>query len=140
VESWLIDTALFNSLASGGLETDSFRQWVETNEDPFFLSAASIRRIQVAITKIPTSQVERANALTKWLDGLVTNFSDRIHPVDVKVVARATEIKCNWQRTGVSVQYHDVLLAATAQLYGHGLLTKRLPVFGAWTNVKVGSP
>ena len=140
MESWLIDTALFNSLAPGGLETDSFRQWVETNEDPFFLSAASIRRIQVAITKIPTSQVERANALTKWLDGLVTNFSDRIHPAGDEVFGRATEITRNWQRTCAGVRHHDVLLAATAQLYGHGLLTKRLPVFGAWANVKVAFP
>ena len=140
MESWLIDIALFNSLAPGGLETDSFRQWVETNEDPFFLSAASIRRLQVAITKIPTSQVERADALTKWLDGLVTNFSDRIHPAVGEVYARATEITCNWQPTGARVRYHDVLLAATAQLYGHGLLTKRLPVFGSWANVKVASP
>ena len=102
--------------------------------------AASIRKIEAAIKSIPASQVKRSNALTKWLDGLVTNFSDRIHPLDVKVAARAREIRCNWQQTGVSVRYHDVLLAATAQLYGHGLLTKRLPVFGAWTNVKVASP
>ena len=47
MESWLIDTALFESLAPGGPQTDSFRQWIETHEDPVFLSAASIRRIQV---------------------------------------------------------------------------------------------
>lgn len=89
MESWLIDTALFNSLAPGGLETDSFRQWVETNEDPFFLSAASIRRIQVAITKIHTSQVERADALTKWLDALVTNFSDK----SIRPAAKSTRAR-----------------------------------------------
>ena len=137
MESWLIDTALFESLAPGGPQTDSFRQWLETHEDPVFLSAASIRKIEAAIKRIPASQGERVDALTKWLDGLVTNFSDRIDPLDGKVAARATEIR---QRTGfISVRYHDALLAATAQLYGHGLLTKRLPAFGAWTNVKVAS-
>ena len=77
---------------------------------------------------------------TKWLDGLVTNFSDKIHPTDDKVHARTSEITRNWQRTGAGVRQHDVLLVATAQFYGHGLLTKRLPVFGSWANVKVASP
>jgi hypothetical protein len=140
VESWLIDTALFNSLAPGGLETDSFRQWIQTHEDPFFLSAGSIRKIQFAIKKMPASQVERANALTKWLDGLVTNFSDRIHPTDDEVYTRTREIIRNWQPTGVRVSQHDVMLVAMARVYGHGLLTKRFPVFGSWANVKLASP
>ena len=84
--------------------------------------------------------MERADALTKWLDGLVTNFSDRIHPIDEEVYARASEITRNWQPTGVRVRHHDTMLVAMAQIYGHGLLTKRLPVFGSWANVKVASP
>ena len=66
---------------------------------PVFLSAASIRKIQAAIEKIPASQGERVDALTKWLDALVTNFSDRIHPPGGEVYARASEIMRNWQRT-----------------------------------------
>ena len=84
--------------------------------------------------------MERANALTKWLDGLVTNFSDRIHPIDDEVYTRTSEIIRNWQRTGVRVRHHDVVLVAMARVYAHGLLTKRLPVFGSWANVKVASP
>jgi hypothetical protein len=34
-------------------------------------------------------------------------------------------------------RFHDAVLAATAQVHGHGLLTKREPVFGAGTQVKV---
>jgi hypothetical protein len=37
-------------------------------------------------------------------------------------------------------RFHDAVLAATAQVHGHGLLTKREPVFGAWTQVKVAPP
>jgi predicted nucleic acid-binding protein len=140
VESWLIDTPLFNSLAPGGLETDSFRRWIETHEDPVFLSAVSIRKIRAAIKKMPASQVERAVVLTKWLDGLVTNFSDRIHLTDSEVYAHSAEIIHNRQPTGVRVRYHDVMLVATARIYGHGLLTKRFPVFGSWANVKLASP
>ena len=140
MESWLIDTFLFRSLAPGQQRADSFRNWIETHEDPVFLSAASIVRIKVAIERIPASQAIRADTLTKWLDGLVTNFRDRIHPIDGEVNARASEIMRHWQGNAVRVRYHDVLLVATAQVYGHGLLTNRFPVFGAWANVKVASP
>jgi predicted nucleic acid-binding protein len=143
VESWLIDTALFESLAPGGPQkTDSFRQWIETHEDPVFLSAASIHKIEAAIERIPASQGERVDGLTKWLDALITNFSDRIHPLDGKVYTRASYIMRHWQPIPIRVRYHDVLLAATAQVYGHGLLTDRVPVFdfGPWASVKVASP
>ena len=138
--SWLIDTALFKSLA-GDPRTDSLRHWIkthlETHEDAIFLSAASIVELKAAIAKIPLSQAMRAEALTKWLDDLVTNFSDRIHPVDVKVAARAGELVRS-RRVGFPIhRFHDVLLVATAQIYGHGIVTKREPVFGSWTKVKV---
>ena len=90
----------------------------------------------------PQSQGERVEGLTKWLDALVTNFRDRIHPLDGKVYTRASDIMRHWQRIPIRVRYHDVLLAATAQVYGHGLLTDRVPVFdfGPWASVKVASP
>ena len=61
VTSWLIDAALFKSLAPGQRRTDSFRPWIETHEDPLFLSAASIVEIKAAI-RIPASQAIRADA------------------------------------------------------------------------------
>ena len=140
MESWLIDTALFESLAPGR-QTDSFRQWIETHEDPFFLSAASIRKIEAAIEKIDASFGERVEALTKWLDALVTNFSDRIHPLDGEVYTRASEIMRHWKPVHVRIRYHDVLLFATAQIYGHGLLTDReFSDFGSRVGVKMASP
>ena len=140
MESWLIDTALFESLAPVGPQTVSVRQWIETHEDPLFLSAASIRKFEAAIERIRASQGERVDALTKWLDALVTSFSDRIHPLDGEVYTRASEIMRHWQRVPVRVRYHDVLLAATAQVYGHGLLTDRAVFdYGSWVSVKVAS-
>jgi antitoxin (DNA-binding transcriptional repressor) of toxin-antitoxin stability system len=37
----------------------------------------------------PQASAKRAAALHQWLDGLVTTFSDRIHPIDVNVAIRA---------------------------------------------------
>ena len=34
-------------------------------------------------------------------------------------------------------RFHDALLVATAQRYGHGLITRREEAFGQWTDVKI---
>jgi predicted nucleic acid-binding protein len=140
LNTWLIDTALFKSLASGGSKGASLRGWIETHEDPIFLSVASLVEIEAAIERIRARHAKRADALHDWLDGLVTAFSDRIHPIDIKVAVRAGRLLPHCHDGHVRHRFHDAVLAATAQVYGHGLLTKREPVFGAWTKVKVESP
>ena len=89
MESWLLDTALFESLVPVGPHTDSVRQWIETHEDPVFVSAASIRKIETAIERIQAGQGERVHALTKWLDALVTNFSDK----SIRSTAKSTRVR-----------------------------------------------
>jgi len=140
LNTWLIDTALFKSLASGGPNGASLRGWFETHEDPIFLSVASLVEIEAAIERIHAPHAKRADALHQWLDGLVTAFSDRIHPVDVKIAVRAGRLLPYCQAGHLRHRFHDAVLAATAQVHGHGLLTKREPVFGAWAKVKVESP
>ena len=68
--------------------------------------------------------------------GLVTTFSDVIHPIDVKVAVRPSELMRSW-RGGLPLhRFHDVLLVAKAQVHGHRQLTKRDAVSGAWTGVE----
>jgi PIN domain nuclease of toxin-antitoxin system len=85
----LIDTALFKSLAPGGPKGATLRSWIETHEDPLFLSAASLVELKAVIDKIRGRDTKRAEALQAWFDGLVTTFSDRIHPIDIHVAVRA---------------------------------------------------
>jgi predicted nucleic acid-binding protein len=138
--TWLIDTALFKSLASDGHKRSSLRGWIETHEDPVYLSAASLVEIGAAVEKIRARRVERGDALGNWLDGLVMTFGDRIHPVDIDVAMRAGRLLTHCNAGFARHRFHDALLAATAQIHGHGLLTKRDAVFGPWTGVKVASP
>jgi len=67
-------------------------------------------------------------------------FNDRIHPVDINVAVRAGRLLPHCQAGPARHRFHDALLAATAQIHGHGLLTKRDAVFSSWTQVKVASP
>jgi predicted nucleic acid-binding protein len=97
---------------------------------------ASLVELEAAIEKIRARQSQRA-ALHEWLDGLVTKFGDRIHPVDVEVAVRAGRLLPHCHDGHVRHRFHDAILAATAQVYGHAILTKRVTVFGDWMQVKV---
>jgi predicted nucleic acid-binding protein len=140
VTTWLIDTALFKSLALDGHKRSSLRGWIETNDDPMYLSVASLVEIEAAVEKIRARRGDRRDALRKWLDGLVTTFGDRIHPVDADVAMRAGRLLIRCNAGPARHRFHDALLAATAQIHGHNLLTKRDAVFGAWTGVEVAPP
>jgi predicted nucleic acid-binding protein len=138
--TWLIDTSMFKSLASDGQKRSSLRGWIETHEDPLYLSAASLVELEAAIERIRARRADRAEPLSKWLNGLVTSFRDRLHPVDIDVAIRAGRLLTHCQVGPARHRFHDALLVATAQIHGHGLLTKREAVFGSWTRVEVASP
>jgi predicted nucleic acid-binding protein len=100
----------------------------------------SLVELEAAVERIGSRRTDRRDALRKWLDGLVTTFGDRIHPVDINVAMRAGRLLMHYKVGPARHRFHDALLAATAQIHGHNLLTKRDAVFGAWTGVKVASP
>jgi hypothetical protein len=102
-------------------------------------SAASLVEIEAVIGRVPASQQARTRALQDWIDGLASAFSDRIHPVDASVALRAGRLLPHCHIGFARHRFHDAVLVATAQTHGHGLLTRRDAVFGAWTKVVVAS-
>jgi predicted nucleic acid-binding protein len=139
MNTWLIDTPLFATLAPSSQKSE-LRHWLDMHRDPIFLSTASLVEIEAAIERVPASQQARTCALRDWLDGLISTFSDRIHLVDAAVAIRAGRLLPHCHTGLPRYRFHDVVLAATAQMHGHGLLTKREGVFGAWTNIVVAAP
>jgi hypothetical protein len=97
VNTWLIDTALFKSLASGAPKGSTLRHWLESHEDPIFLSVASLVEVEAAIQRIRARHAKRADAMHEWLEGLVKTFGDRIHPVDASVAIQAGRLLPNCQ-------------------------------------------
>lgn len=140
MKTWLIDTALFATLGPASSQKSGLRHWLNAHREPVFLSAASLVEIEAAIGRVPASQQQRISALRSWLDGLCSTFSDRIHPVDVAIAVRAGKQLPFCNQGHVRHRFHDAVLVATAQAYGHGLLSKRETVFGPWTKVAVASP
>ena len=140
MKTWLIDTALFTTLGPALSQKSGLRHWLDTHREPVFLSAASLVEIEAAIRRVPASQLARINALQNWLDGLLSTFSDRIYPVDAAVAVRAGRLLPFCHEGLARHRFHDAVLVATARAYGHGLLSRRVTVFGAWTKVALASP
>jgi len=131
MNTWLVDPPLLKVVASP--KAASLQQWCEANNASLFLSAASLTEISAGIGKMPASQSQRANALREWLERITSRFADRIHPVDPVIAMRAGAILPRLGNGHPRHRLHDAVFVATAQVHGHGLLTRRDGVFGPWT-------
>jgi toxin FitB len=139
LSTWLIDTPLFATLAPSS-QKSRLRHWLDMHREPVFLSMVSLVEIEAVIGRVPSSQQPQICALRNWLDGLISTFRDRIHLVDAAVAVRTGKLLPHCHAGYPRYRFHDVVLVATAQMHGHGLLTKREGVFGAWTNIAMASP
>jgi toxin FitB len=133
--TWLMDTALFNTLASP--KATSLRNWLEANDASVFLSAASLTEIAASIGKMSANRWQRGDALRTWFDEIITRFADRIHPVDAAIATRAGALLPSRTNGHLRHRFHDALLVATAQIHGHGLITRRDDTFGPWTQTPI---
>ena len=133
--TWLMDTALCKMLASP--RATNLQQWCEVNNASLFLSAATLTEVAAALGKIPGSQSQRRDVLRKWLDNLTSRFADRIHEIDLAISIRAGAILPQLTTGHQRHRFHDAVLVATAQAHGHGLLTCRDAIFGAWTQTPI---
>jgi predicted nucleic acid-binding protein len=94
------------------------------HREPVFLSTVSLVEIEAAIGRVPSSRQPHIWALRNWLDSLISTFSDRIHLVDAAIAVRAGQLLPHCSTGYPRYRFHDVVLVATAQTHGHGLLTK----------------
>ena len=125
MNGWLLDTRLFKHLApGGGGRKRSFRDWVSASAEPIYLSIISFVEINARIQKVRDARQEpRAAALDHWLQGILAH-GDRIHPVDAEV-AMLAGVLMNRSRALGGRNVSDLLLAATALIHGHALVTER---------------
>jgi predicted nucleic acid-binding protein len=135
MSTWLLDTPLFNMLATP--KAKPLLEWCLANKPSLFISTASLTEVARGINKLSGFQSERAHAQRKRLDEITTRFADRIHPVDVAIAVRAGRVLPSLTNGQPRHRFHDALLVATAQLQGHGLITRRDGIFGPWTQTPI---
>ena len=137
MSTWLVDTPLCKMLATP--KAKPLLEWCEANEASLFISAASLTEVALGINKLPGSQSQRAKAQRTWLDEIITRFADRIHPVDAAIATRAGALLPSLTNGHLRHRFHDALLVATAQMHGHGLITRRDGIFGPWTQTPMAT-
>jgi predicted nucleic acid-binding protein len=135
METWLIDPALFKTLATPSAKV--LKQWFDANNASIYLSALSLTELSAAVSKTTRRQPQRGQALQFWLDGLTYDFADRIHAVDAEISLRAGLILPRLTNGLPRHLEHDAIYVATAQVHGHGLLTRREAIFSAWTQTPI---
>jgi predicted nucleic acid-binding protein len=136
--TWLIDTALLMTLRTP--RANAIRVWAEANQTSLYLSTASLFEIARAIARTPASQSHKREPLRAWINGLSREFANRIHDLDAETALRAGPLVSNLTASHVRHRFHDAVLVATAQIHGHGLLTRRDATFGAWTKIPLAAP
>lgn len=120
--SFLLDTNILSELRKGQRCNPGVASWFEgIAPGEVHLSALTVGELRKGIEKIRRRDEVAARALEGWMDGLVSDYSDRILPVDQAIAEQ-------WGRFNVPdpLPVLDSLLAATAKVHGLTLVTRNL--------------
>jgi predicted nucleic acid-binding protein len=98
------------------------------NED-LFLSVLTVGEIAKGVSLLPSGRKKKS--LGSWLQGLETQFGDRILSIDTDTARLWGEITARAQKTGAVVRAVDGLLAATALCHGLHVMTRNSRHFEA---------
>ena len=128
MRGWLLDTNIVSLLApkkdGGPRISTELAAWIRENTDGLFLSAITMAEIRAGISKLRRSGGQaRSDDLELWLDNLISNYGDRILPVEVHAATVAGDLADQATATGRNPGLADILVAATAQCHRLCLLT-----------------
>lgn len=117
----LIDTCVLSELRHP-LGNRAIKETLSSHEEKnLFLSVLTIGEISKGIFLLPSSS--KKNSLVAWLNGLETQFSDRILSIDRETSFIWGEMTARAQSKGRIIPSSDGLIAATALRYGLHIMT-----------------
>lgn len=120
MSGYLIDTNVISEARKRQRADRNVLAWFESvNEDELFLSVLVLGEIRKGVEQARTTDIEKARALERWLNGLERDYEDRILPVTF-------EIADQWGRFGAirPISTVDGLLAATAVVHNLTFVTR----------------
>ena len=118
--SFLIDTNIVSEIRKGSrCDPAVAAWWAGVAEDDLRVSVLVLGEIRKGVELARQRDPQKARALETWLNDLVSDFGDRIIPVDAAVAEE-------WGRMAAvrPVPAIDALLAATARTNGLTLVTR----------------
>ena len=119
---FLIDTNVLSELRKGSKMDKNVRKWFDgVPSDDIYLSTLVIGEIRHGIELLRRRDPKAAIRLDTWLAEVQKNTGERILPI-------TNEISEQWGRFGVPdpVSVIDGLMAATAMVHGHILVTRNV--------------
>jgi predicted nucleic acid-binding protein len=128
---YLLDTSVLSALGPGKPDQGAvLTSWLLVTLPRLYVSAITIFEIVQGIEKLRRARaVERADAMAEWLEGSLSQFADRVLPVDTEV-ARGAGRLADWAiGHGINPGAPDILIAATAVIHDLTLLTYNLKHF-----------
>lgn len=96
-------------------------------DNSLFISVLTVGEITRGIALLETGK--RKNALITWLDGLQSQFSERIIPIDEKTAELWGNLTARLSKTGISIPSVDGLIAATALRHDMCIMTRNMRHF-----------
>ena len=123
----LLDTCVLSELNREG-GSDCVRQAVsELADEAIYLSVVSLGEIAKGVALLDTGARQRH--LLSWLNGLETQYADRLLSVDAETARVWGEMTARAQRQGRPVPMADGLIAATALRHGLQIMTRNTADF-----------
>lgn len=123
--SFLLDTNVLSELRKGAKADRGVRSWFElTQSTDIFLSVVTLGEIRRGIELKRRRDAVSARRIEEWAHRLMSQFADRVLPVDLEIADR-------WGHVSAvrPVDGGDGLLAATALVYELTLVTRNTDDF-----------
>ena len=128
---YLLDTSVLSALAPGRADKGAvLSSWLLVTLPRLHVSTITIFEIVQGIEKLRrTGAVDRADATAAWLETSLSQFDDRVLPLDTRVARRAGHL-ADWAvGRGINPGAPDVMIAATAVAHDLTLLTFNMKHF-----------
>ena len=118
--SFLLDTNVVSELRKTQPDERVVAWYARHRAADVYLSALVVGEIRQGVERLRTRDATRADALDRWLDGLLAGYAGRVLPV-------TAEIAQEWGRLNAAPQpppVVDGLMAATAKVHRLTLVTR----------------
>jgi toxin FitB len=103
--------------------------WLDRNGASLFLSVMTITEMDSGVLKLRRDgKTERADEIAGLVSAILTDFGDRVLPMDVDTARHLARLGAETYQRQVALP--DLIIAATAARHGLVVLTRNLKDFG----------